>query len=210
MQPPAVLLEARELCAKRGTAELFGGLSFAVTQGELLIVKGPNGSGKTTLLRMLCGLGEPAGGELRWRGEKVSPYAPELRQSVIYFGHAPAVKDELTALENLEFTLALAGLPAEPIIVEETLRQVGLYARRHLQARRLSQGQRRRIGLARLLLAQQPLWLLDEPGAALDTQGLSLLARTVSEHLKRGGAALVSTHQDLGIPAARARDLVFQ
>ncbi len=210
MLPPAVLLEARELCAKRGNVELFRGLSFAVTEGELLIVKGPNGSGKTTLLRMLCGLGEPAAGELWWRSARVSPYAPELRQSVIYFGHAPAVKDELTARENLEFSLSLAGLPAEIGVVEETLRQVGLYARRQVQARRLSQGQRRRLGLARLLLAQQPLWLLDEPGAALDAQGLALLARTVAEHLKRGGAALVSTHQDLGIPAARARDLVFQ
>ena len=210
MANAAVLLEARDLSATRGNVELFKGLSFAVTAGELLIVRGPNGSGKTTLLRLLCGLGEPASGQILWRGEAVGPFDPALRQSVIYFGHAAALKDELSALENLAFGLALAGLPAELGLVEDTLRQVGLFSRRNLQARRLSQGQRRRLGLARLMIAQQPLWLLDEPGAALDTQGLALLATTVAGHLERGGAALVSTHQDLGIPAARARELVFQ
>ncbi len=210
MLPPATLLEARQLCAQRGNVELFRGLSFAVTEGELLIVRGPNGSGKTTLLRMLCGLGEPAAGSILWRGTPVSSFSSALREGVLYLGHAPAVKDELTAHENLEVNLALAGLPGEAPEIDDTLRRVGLYARRGLLARRLSQGQRRRLGLARLLAAQQPLWLLDEPGAALDAQGLALLAQTVAEHLKRGGAALVSTHQDLGIPAARARDLVFQ
>ncbi|MBI3148934.1 MAG: cytochrome c biogenesis heme-transporting ATPase CcmA [Betaproteobacteria bacterium] len=210
MSTAAVLLETRELGARRGNVELFSGLSFAVTEGELLTVRGPNGSGKTTLLRMLCGLGEPSAGSILWRGEAVAAFDTALRQGVIYFGHATAVKDELTAIENLEFGLALAGLPADNAVVEEALRQVGLYARRQVPARRLSQGQRRRLGLARLLLAHQPLWLLDEPGAALDRQGLALLAQTVAEHLLRGGAALVSTHQDLGIPAARARELLFQ
>ncbi|CAG0991731.1 Cytochrome c biogenesis ATP-binding export protein CcmA [Burkholderiales bacterium] len=210
MANAAVLLEARDLSARRGNVELFGGLSFAVTEGELLIVRGPNGSGKTTLLRLLCGLGAPTTGGIFWRGEAVPAFAPALRQGVIYFGHAAAVKDELSARENLEFGLALAGLPADGLVVEDALRQVGLYARRNVQARRLSQGQRRRLGLARLTLAQQPLWLLDEPGAALDAQGLALLAATVAGHLERGGAALVSTHQELGIPAARARELVFQ
>lgn len=210
MPAPAILLEARALCARRGNVDLFAGLSLAVTEGELLMIRGPNGSGKTTLLRMLAGLTLPSAGEIAWRGQAVGPMDARLRQSVLYHGHAAGVKDDLSTLENLEFSLELAGIDAQPPIIDAALKRVGLYARRHLPARRLSQGQRRRLGIARLLLAAQPLWILDEPGTALDSNGIALLAETVAEHLEQGGAALVATHQDLGIPSARARELVFQ
>jgi heme exporter protein A len=204
------MLEAHDLAARRGHARLFEGLSFTVDPGQALVVMGANGTGKTTLLRMLAGLSWPAGGEIRWDRRAVAPFDPVVRASVVYAGHAPALKDELTAVENLTTLLELAGESASREAIDGALDKVALGSRRALPARVLSQGQRRRIGLARLLLLARPLWVLDEPATALDAAGVALLAAMITEHLNRGGLAVAATHAPLGLPEPRAHSITLQ
>lgn len=203
------MLEAQKLAARRGLARLFAGLTFRVDAGEALVVTGANGTGKTTLLRMLAGLSAPAEGEIRWNGRPTAPFDPALRSALAFAGHLPSLKDELTAEENLASLVALAGekVPAEAI--RGALDDVALSRQRALPARVLSQGQRRRIGLARLALLPRPLWILDEPVTALDAAGTELLARLVAGHLAKGGLAVAATHAPLGLPAARVRPLAL-
>jgi len=201
------VLEAAELECERGGWVLFRGLSFALRAGESLRVAGANGSGKTSLLRILCGLLAPIAGEVRWRGTAIGRLREEYSGELVYLGHAPAVKDDLTAAENLAISCALAGMPAAARAIEEALARFGL-AGKTQPARRLSQGQRRRAALARLALsAARPLWLLDEPFSALDAQGVGLLRGLIEAHLARGGAVVFTTHQDAGVAATRVIDL---
>ena len=199
------MLEAIELAARRGSSRLFSSLSFSVEPGCALFVTGANGTGKTTLLRILAGLGAPSGGKVRWRGVDVAPFAQSLRDDVAYGGHLPALKDELTAEENLVLLVALTGEAVDSVRLREVLTSVSLERQARLPARALSQGQRRRLGLARLALSRRPLWLLDEPATALDTAGIALLKRLITGHLEHGGSALVATHQALELPAAHSR-----
>jgi heme exporter protein A len=201
------MLEAHELAAQRGRARLFEGLSFRVDAGTALVVTGANGTGKTTLLRMLAGLSAPAQGEIRWMGRICAPFDAELRASLAFAGHAPALKDELTAEENLAVLLSLAGESVSPAAFEDALASVALGAKRRLPARVLSQGQRRRIGIARLLLLNRPLWVLDEPVTALDAAGVAMLGDIVAAHLDRGGAAVAATHAPLNLSGERVRSL---
>jgi heme exporter protein A len=201
------VLEAISLECERGGRKLFHGLSFALAGGERLRIGGANGSGKTTLLRILCGLLEPSAGDVRWQGEKVSSLKEEYSRSLVYLGHAPAVKDDLTAAENLEITCALAGLKTSQKNIEDSLERFGLKGSDR-PVRKLSQGQRRRAALARLALSESvPLWLLDEPYAALDTTAANLLEELVEAHAARGGAVVFTTHQDSRIGAARVLQL---
>jgi len=170
---------------------LFRDVSFSLDTGEWLAVRGPNGSGKTTLLRCAAGLTRADAGEVVRDG------------NVAYAGHLAGIKDDLSAEENLRGALALAGAPSSPERTRAVLDEVGLGKRRALAARRLSAGQRRRIGLARLMLDPSPIWILDEPLTALDDDGQALFARTLARHLERGGVALVATHHDLAIAPAR-------
>ena len=203
------MLEAKKLAARRGFSRLFAGLSFRVVPGEALVVTGANGSGKTTLLRMLAGLTAPEVGEIHWQGKRVGSFDPELRAAVAFSGHLPALKDGLTAEENLASLVALEGSPAGRDAIAHALDEVALARQRTLPARVLSQGQRRRIGLARLSLAARPLWVLDEPLAALDAAGSALLARMLGRHLANGGLAVVATHAPLGLSQARVTSLVL-
>jgi heme exporter protein A len=203
------MLEAHDLAARRGHARLFEGLSFTVESGHAMVVTGANGTGKTTLLRMLAGLSAPASGEIRWDGKPVAPFAQALRASVAFAGHSPALKDELTAEENLTAHLALAGEAVSLEAIRDALDAVALGARRALPARVLSQGQRRRIGLARLALLSRPLWILDEPVTALDAAGTAMLAEMVAAHLHRGGLAVAATHAPLGLPESRTRSVTL-
>ena len=185
------MLEASGLACSRGVATLFREVSFRVAGGEWLAVRGPNGSGKTTLLRCVAGLTRADAGSVRREGD------------FIYSGHLAGIKDDLTAEENLAGALALRGVDAAPGAVREALAAAGLAERRRLPARRLSAGQRRRIGLARLMLDPAAIWILDEPLTALDDEGQQLFTRLLSRHLDRGGLALVATHHDLAPPPSR-------
>jgi heme exporter protein A len=203
------MLEAQNLAASRGFSKLYTGLSFRVGAGEALVVTGANGTGKTTLLRMLAGLAAPESGEIRWQGRTVAPFDPAMRASIGYSGHLPSLKDDLTTEENLASLAALEGAtPAREAIVA-ALDNVALSRQRTLPARVLSQGQRRRIGLARLSLVVRPLWLLDEPLAALDAAGADLLTRLLNGHLATGGLVVAATHAPLGIAGSRVADLVL-
>jgi heme exporter protein A len=201
------VLEAKELECERGGRVLFRGLSFTLEGGEALRVAGQNGSGKTSLLRILCGLLPPAGGEVLWKAAPIRTLSEDYSRELVYLGHAPAVKDDLTAAENLEITCRLAGNPQPPEAISAALAELGL-AGVEQPARKMSQGQRRRAALARLALsASVPLWLLDEPFSALDASGIRILVKMLEEHLGRGGAVAFTTHQDPGLAMAKVIDL---
>jgi len=201
------MLEGQDLAAQRGAALLFSGLSFALQPGTLLFVTGPNGSGKTTLLRIAAGLTQPARGRLRWEGAEVDAFDAALRAATLFIGHAAALKEELTAEENLASLVALHGVRAEAIELSGALSDWTLSRQRRLPARVLSQGQRRRVGLARLRLVQRPLWVLDEPTTALDAAGIEALQELIEAHLARGGMALIATHRELAVRAGTTRSL---
>jgi heme exporter protein A len=193
------VLEASELACSRGGRPLFRALSFRIESGELLRVAGENGSGKTTLLKLLAGLLTPDAGEVRWRGEPIRALREEYSRSLVYLGHAPAVKDDLTAAENLGIACTLAGLQPSPQSIRDALDEYGLPVG-EVPVRKLSQGQRRRAALARLLLGERaPLWLLDEPFAALDVAAARLTEEIVARHVARGGAVIYTTHQEANI-----------
>ena len=201
------MLEADNLECLRGERRLFAGLGFRLAAGELLYLQGRNGSGKTSLLRMLIGLLPPEAGEIRWKGESIRALGEEFRADLCYLGHLNAIKEELTPLENL---LAAARLADEELSEDEALdalEQVGLAGREDLAAKYLSQGQKRRVALARLVKEQRPLWILDEPFVALDAAAVDWLAGIISAHLQRGGLAVMTTHQPVDIPAGTVREL---
>lgn len=204
------MLEAQQLAAQRGSATLFTAVDFALSAGEALLVTGANGSGKTTLLKIAAGMTRPTSGTLEWRGAAVAPFAAALRAVTLYIGHATALKDELTAEENLVSLAALHGAAVDAAAVRAALAAWSLDRQRALPARVLSQGQRRRVGLARLRLTRRPLWVLDEPTTALDADGVAVLHEFLAAHLAQGGIAIIATHQDLALPAASKRTLRLQ
>lgn len=191
------MLEASNLECVRGEKSLFRGLSFRLGAGACLMVQGANGSGKTSLLRMLCGLSPPAAGEIRWNGAPIRKLAEDYRGELLYCGHAGAVKDELTALENARLSATLAGTPVDDEAALQALRQLGLKGREHLPARVLSAGQKRRVALSRLLLERRRLWVLDEPLTALDKAAVANLCALIDAHLAGGGLAVLTSHQEL-------------
>jgi heme exporter protein A len=201
------VLEAQLLECQRGGRTQFRDLSFTVEGGQALRVAGANGSGKTSLLRMLCGLLLPAAGQVLWKGAPVRELREDYSRELVYLGHAPAVKDDLTAAENLAIACRLAGRAPTDSAIAGALAQFGL-AGMDQPVRKMSQGQRRRAALARLALSDSvALWLLDEPFAALDAQGIDLLRQLISRQLERGGAVAFTTHQDPGLAAAKTVDL---
>lgn len=194
------MLEAEQLVCLRGDRLLFDRLAFRLEQGEALRVAGANGVGKTSLLRMLCGLMAPAGGDILWRGASIRRLREEYHRQLIYVGHASAIKDDLTAAENLLTAAALAGLDVSESEARQALQRIGLGHREDLPAKVLSQGQRRRVVLARLLLsARAPLWILDEPFTALDRAATAQLCDTIASHLAAGGLLVMTTHQEVSI-----------
>ena len=203
------MLSAERLAARRGFVTLFAGLSFAVRDGEAIVVTGPNGSGKTTLLRMLAGLTAPAEGAISWQGEAVHPFDPRLRRAVAFNGHLAALKDELTPEENLRAWIALDDRSATDAAIGDALARVALERQQRLPVRVLSQGQRRRVGLARLALVRRALWILDEPLTALDADGVRVLGALLEGHLASGGLCAVASHQPLPIAGERVLPLAL-
>ena len=192
------MLRVEQLCCARGPRELFRDLSFSADAGDAVIITGPNGSGKTTLLRALAGLTSPIAGSVRWKeGDAAGQRA--------YLGHAAGWKESLSVTENLRLAWQLDAESAAngESALAAALARVGLERQRNLPVARLSQGQKKRLHLARLSRSTRPLWLLDEPGAALDDHGIALLADVVAAHLRQGGVAAIATHQPLDIAAAR-------
>jgi heme exporter protein A len=201
------MLEATGLDCARGGRMLFRGLSLSLRGGERLRIAGANGSGKTSLLRILCGLLSPDAGEVRWQGSAISRLREEYSKQLLYLGHAAAVKDELTPAENLRITCTLAGVTVVENAVEESLGRFGLSGMQS-PVKKLSQGQKRRAALARLPLSESiPLWLLDEPYAALDAAATRLVEELVDGHVARGGAVVLTTHQDTRFGTAQVIDL---
>jgi len=189
-------LELRDLQCVRGARTLFANVSAVIGRGQMLRVRGENGSGKTSLLRMLCGLSLPDRGEIHWSGQPVGGQRDAFNAQLIYLGHAPALKDDLSALENLQASQGLSGqLWREPEALA-ALARAGLRGRERLPARVLSQGQRRRAGLARLALGQAAgLWVLDEPFNALDDAACGWLQGLIDAQLARGGVVVLTNHQ---------------
>ena len=204
---PPPLLAARGLRFARNEQPVFGPLAFSVDAGEALLVQGDNGAGKTTLLRVLAGLLPADAGEIDIDGR---PAATSLRaRAIAYLGHLPALKSDLTALENLNFLCGLHGRRRGQV-PESALRIVGLAGYEDTLARQLSAGQKKRLSLARLWLSPAPLWLLDEPYANLDLDGINLVNRMVQAHLREGGAALLTTHGAYAAPPVRTRMLTLE
>jgi heme exporter protein A len=190
----AARLTALDLAASRGGRTLFAGLSFSLRAGELLAVTGPNGAGKSTLLRLLAGLARPAAG-----GVVVAPEAADER--LHYLGHLDGLKAALSVEQNLTFFARLWRAKADA--VEDAMEALAIAGLAHLGVAVLSAGQRRRTALARLLLARRPLWLLDEPSAALDAAGEAILGGLITRHLATGGMAVAATHMTLPVTPTR-------
>jgi heme exporter protein A len=201
------MLEASNLECVRGERRLFAGVGFRLEEGEMLFLQGRNGSGKTTLLRMICGLTHPVAGEIRWKGETIGQLGEEFREVLCYLGHLNAIKEELTPLENLTASAKLAGETLTEDEALDALEAVGLAGREDLACKYLSQGQKRRVALARLVHEKRALWVLDEPFVALDVAAVAWLAGLIGAHLQRGGMVVLTTHQAVDIPAAQVREL---
>lgn len=197
-------LQAHRLACARGERQLFSDLNFELQSGEALWLKGGNGSGKTSLLRLLCGLGRPLAGEVRWNGHPIQQLREDYHRQLIYCGHASAVKDDLSAWENVATASTLCGTACSREQAVVALVSVGLGGLADLPARALSQGQRRRVALARLAIDPlPPLLLLDEPFVALDQAAVQVLCRTLNRHLAGGGMLVYTTHQAQALQARR-------
>ena len=202
------MLKAINLECVRGRRRIFSGLSFEVQDGELFWVAGQNGSGKTSLLRIVCTLLRAESGEVRWKDTDIRALGDTFLADLLYIGHAPAVKDDLTALENLRFSLAQHGMVASEEELADALGRFGLAGREDLPARSLSQGQRRRVGLARLLFGtSRRLWILDEPLTALDASAVDLVRRQIGIQLERRGVVVLTSHQEIDFSGLRVRHL---
>lgn len=203
-------LELDKLACTRGSRQLFSGLSLSVQPGNLLRVRGVNGAGKTSLLRMLCGLLMPTSGQVLWHGKPLAAQRDQLGQDLMYLGHAAALKDELSPLENLLDACALGGLAPTTPVAMAALQGAGLRGHERTPARRLSQGQKRRSALARLSLSQNaPLWILDEPFNALDTTANAWLTGLIEAHLQNAGMVVLTSHQDMPINTASQKELAL-
>lgn len=202
----AAVLEARAINVWRGERHILRGLSFTVEAGECLRISGPNGIGKTTLLRVLCGLLRPESGDAFWRGHALGQPSAEYAGELAYVGHANALKADLTARENVGFTLGVRR-PVTAAEIAGALERVGLAGSADLPVRVLSAGQRRRLALARLWLWPAVLWLLDEPATNLDAAGVALVESMIREQMRHGGLAVVAAHQRLFAGDAGIRQL---
>ena len=199
--------EGTDLLCIRGQRPVFSGLSFALDPGELLLLTGKNGSGKSSLLRLIAGLLPPEGGRFAWDGAEFSASGDAHQQRLHYVGHRDAVKPPLSAHENLRFWSRLSSGAPDDRAVSRALGDFGLAALADIPARMLSEGQRRRLSLARLRASPAVLWLLDEPTTALDRDSIAAFLTVLKQHLSAGGIAIAATHAEAGFPESKRLDL---
>jgi heme exporter protein A len=201
------MLEITNLACSRGDRQLFTELNFSLTPGSLLYVEGRNGSGKTTLLRAICGLFLHDEGDIYWNGESASSLAEEYTQDILYLGHHNGIKDDLTGLENLHIASVLDGDNISDEQIWAALKKMGLAGFEDLPTRMLSQGQKRRVALTRLLLNSAKLWILDEPFTALDIAAVDLLQSVIAAHIENGGMVILTTHQEVALTTGQIQRL---
>jgi heme exporter protein A len=193
------MFSVSNLSCSRGDKRLFSGVSFTLQPGQWLHLEGDNGVGKTSLLRLACGLSALEDGEITWNHQAVVQNLEAFRADLAYLGHQLALKEDLTPLENLRADAAVAGRPLKPEDALNALAQLGLRGREHLPVRVLSQGQKRRTALARLLVSSAKLWILDEPFVALDTAAQNALTQIINGHLAHQGMVLLTSHQAVSL-----------
>ena len=203
----ALVLEAHGLCCVRGERELFSGLHLRISAGNCLHVRGENGVGKTSLLRLLTGLSKPESGEVLWGNQSIALDPIAYHRELLFLGHRDALKEDLTALENIQMYAALddIALPQEKALA--ALWRFGLRGRENLPVNCLSAGQKRRVLMARMLTRQAKLWILDEPFNALDAQAIQEMQNLIVEHLSVGGLVVLTSHQEVSIPNVQVLEL---
>jgi heme exporter protein A len=199
------LLTTENLECTRDDRLLFSGLAFRLDAGEVLQIEGPNGSGKTSLLRILSGLRRADEGAVKWQGEDIRHSREDYYANMVYIGHLPCIKNDLTTLENIRVLLDTRSQSATSDRIEQALASVGLAGFEDVAGKALSSGQRRRVLLAFLLLADASLWILDEPLTALDVQGVDLVESMILEHRENGGSVIFTTHHGMQLPCEMKR-----
>ncbi|MGE0100285.1 MAG: cytochrome c biogenesis heme-transporting ATPase CcmA [Hydrogenophaga sp.] len=203
-------LALNRVACVRGGRRLFSGLNVALGVGQLLRVAGANGAGKTSLLRLMCGLLQPTEGDVRWRGQPLAAQRETWGRELVYLGHAAALKDDLSPMDNLQTACTLGGQDVTRAHAMQALGEAGLCGFERVPVRHLSQGQRKRCGLARLALARHaPLWVLDEPFNALDTTATAWLAGLVRTQLHRGGSVVLTSHQGMALDDMAHQELAL-
>jgi len=200
-------LEVKNLQCIRGDRELFVDLSFRLESNQLLMLEGANGSGKTTLIRSLCGLYLQEQGEILWNDTSIRKLDEDYRKELLYLGHLNAIKADLTVLENLQINARLSGYKATNEELMQALDTIGLFAFEDFPTRQLSQGQKRRVALARLLVNKAKLWVLDEPFVALDIAAVELLQKIIAKHVQDGGMVILTTHQEVPLTSGKIQRL---
>lgn len=203
------MLSATHLACVRGERSLFHSLDFQVERGECLHVQGANGVGKTSLLRIVCGLAQPAQGQVLWDGQDTRRLGEAWHGELLFLGHQHALKEDLSARENLSLGARVEGQTLDEDRLQAALRRLGLQDCEDLPVRHLSQGQKRRVALTRLLTRRAALWVLDEPLTALDSTATGLIGELLDEHLARGGLALLTSHQPLRLARGAPRELTL-
>jgi heme exporter protein A len=201
------VLQARALSCVRGERQLFSGLDLIVRAGECLHVRGENGVGKTSLLRLLTGLSKPESGEILWSQQAIATEPAQYHRELLFLGHRDALKEDLTALENLQMYAAIDDVALSQEQALSSLWRFGLRGREHLPVSCLSAGQKRRVLMARMFTRQARLWILDEPFNALDLNAVQALQTLIAEHLASGGLAVLTSHQNIDIPNMKVLEL---
>ena len=190
-------LQVNNLKSIRGEKELFSELSFTLKNKQLMRIEGQNGTGKTTLLRILCGLSQADQGEVLWQNIPIKKQDETFRKELFYLGHQNAIKADLSALENLAINTSFEGSKFSEDTLLQSLNDIGLFGSEYKPCAHLSQGQKRRVALAGLLLSNAKLWILDEPFVALDGFAVKLLQDVIAKHVENEGMVILTTHQEV-------------